>query len=100
MQVNVYAFAKRSSLIDPKNMHPIDDHLIRAMHIESIYDMLNYVGSVDLEKLEKAGLNDIVDRLRRRREAIINDNNVIKIIEDILKVKMPSNAMYIILRLD
>lgn len=100
MQVNVYAFVKRSSLIDPKNMHPIDDHLIRAMHIESIYDMLNYAGSVDLEKLEKAGLNDIVDRLRRHREATINDDNIIKIIEDILKVKMPSNAMYIILRLD
>ena len=99
MRVNVYVFTRRFTLVEPERMHPVDDHLVRVKHIESIYDVLRYVGSIELEELEKAGLSDLVDRLKRTREATINNSNAIKIIEGVLKTRIPSNTVYIVLRL-
>ena len=99
MRVDVYVFTKRFTLVDLERMHPIDNHLIRARHIESVYDVLRYIGSLDLEELEKAGLSNIVDKLKRAREVIVYDNNAIKVVEDVLKVRIPSNTAYIVLRL-
>jgi len=99
MRVDIYVFVEKFVLVDPENIHPIDDHLIRAKHIESIYDVLKYVGSVDLEELEKVGLKNIVDKLRRNKEVTIYDRNVVQAIEKALKIKIPPSTTYIVLRL-
>jgi len=99
MRVNVYVFTRKYTLVDPEKMHPIDDHLIRAKHIESVYDVLKYVGSFDLEELEKVGLKGLAEKLRRDREVVVRDKNAIKVLEEVLKAKIPPNTTYIVLRL-
>ena len=80
MRVHVYLFMSRSSLIEPERLHPVDDHLIRAMHIESIYDVYVYAGCIELSELEKTGLDgNIVFKLRRYGEALVKGDEAKRI---------------------
>ncbi len=72
MKARVYVFTSRSSLIDPERLHPVDDHLIRAMHIESVYDVYAYAGCIDLDRLDREVLDEsVVFRLRKYGEALV-----------------------------
>jgi len=99
MRVDVYAFVKKYSLVEPERMHPIDDHILKAMHIESIYDMLSYVGSTDIDKLEKAGLTDLAEKLRRYGEIVVKEENIVNtVLTKVLGKNIEGHAVYLVLR--
>lgn len=98
MRVDIYVFFKRSTLIDPKIMHPIDEHLIRAMHVESIYDVLHRIGSVALSELEKKGFPEVVEKLKKYYEAVVEGEKAINILRDLLGLK-DKEIRYLVLRL-
>ncbi len=96
MKIHVYVFRERSALIDPEKFHPIDDHLIRAMHIESIYDVYQYVGCYDLAQLHGLGA-DVVSKLKRYGEVVLR-GEAAKRIARMLKLDM--TVKFVVLRLE
>ncbi len=79
MRVKVYIFTSRSSLVDSERMLPVDDHLIRAMHIESIYDVYSYAGCLGLRELTGCVSNDVVFKLKKYGEALVRGHEAEKI---------------------
>ncbi|ABL77589.1 hypothetical protein [Thermofilum pendens] len=50
--VEVYVFVERSALLDEKSFTAIDDFMIKVLHEESMYDVLEKAGELPLDRVK------------------------------------------------
>jgi hypothetical protein len=96
--VHVYAHVVRSSLVEEGRYSFVDEHLIRSLHIESIYDVIQFVRVLSIDELAKLIDDSQIKKLKRYREVIVSGEDADRVLEYI----RPSNATkakYIVLRL-
>ena len=98
-KIYIYAFRERSAII---NLNPdinkfvaIDLHLIRAMHIESLYDILVLVGELDLDYAKEVLSEDILQKLQRYQEVVLKGEEASRLLK---KLNMNIECKYLILR--
>ncbi|HEW63876.1 hypothetical protein [Fervidicoccus fontis] len=85
MEVKIYAYEAKSSLIDKKTFDVVDDFLLRSMHIEAIYSILKLIGKVKIEDLEGILNEGELRNLKFLKECTISDREKIEKISSILK---------------
>ncbi|MGB9830809.1 MAG: hypothetical protein ACPLSP_01915, partial [Fervidicoccus fontis] len=85
MEVKIYAYEGKSSLIDKKTFDVVDDFLLRSMHIEAVYSILKLIGKVKIEDLEGILNEGELRNLKFLKECTISDREKIEKISSILK---------------
>ncbi|MGC8675699.1 hypothetical protein [Fervidicoccus sp.] len=85
IEVKIYAYEGKSSLIDKKTFDVVDDFLLRSMHIEAVYSILKLIGKVKIEDLEGILNEGELRNLKFLKECTISDREKIEKISSILK---------------
>ncbi len=81
--VSVYAHTLRSSLVEESKYSFVDEHLIRSLHIESIYDVIQFIGEINMDELVGVVREDYIKKLKQYREVIVTGEDADRILERI-----------------
>jgi len=68
VRVEVYAFRARRGFVDERRATPHDMHAVLARHVEDVFDVLEKVAEIELERASACLSGEEVARLRLYRE--------------------------------